>query len=91
MKIKEAKTPFIDENLLPDPQLCRADASSGIHPAKQSGASPGVTEETYERGELAGQASSIPMSILYTARLARFDLLRPVCALASCVTRWTLQ
>ena len=50
-----------------------------------------MTEETYERGELAGQASSILMSILYTARLARFDLLRPVCALESCVTRRTLQ
>ena len=32
VNIKEAKTPFIDENLLPDPQLCRADASSGNHP-----------------------------------------------------------
>ena len=43
VKIKEAKTPFIDENLLPDPQLKTPDASSG-----DLDASPGDVGETYE-------------------------------------------
>ena len=44
-----------------------------------------------EAGRLAPIASPVLMSILYAARLARFDLLRPVCALASCVSRWTIN
>eukprot|EP00972_Heterocapsa_arctica_P034154 5027856-Heterocapsa_arctica.AAC.1 len=31
------------------------------------------------------------MKILYAARLARFDLLRAVCLLATCVTKWTSE
>ena len=67
VKLRPAKTPFIDENLLPD----------------------GQEIDEKDKGALAPHASSILMSLLYTARLSRFDLLRPVCALASCVTRWT--
>ena len=68
-KLKLARTPFIDEALLPD------------------GQEPG----DMETGVLAAQASSILMSLLYTARYARYDLLRPVCALASMVTRWNVH
>ena len=64
--LKKAKTPFIDEALLPD------------------GQDPGAIEN----GVLGPHASSILMSLLYTARYARYDLLRPVCALASMVSRW---
>ena len=41
------------------------------------------------KGVLATSACAILMKILYCARLARFDLLRGVCALASFVSRWT--
>ena len=42
-------------------------------------------------GTLGKHASSILMSLLYTARMARYDLLRPVCALASMVSRWNVH
>ena len=67
--LKKAKTPFIDEALLPD------------------GQEPG----DIQKGILAAEASSILMSLLYTARYARYDLLRPVCALASMVSRWNVH
>ena len=67
--LKKARTPFIEESLLPDGQ--------------EPGEIPG--------GVLAASASSILMSLLYTARYARYDLLRPVCALASMVSRWNVH
>jgi hypothetical protein len=36
-------------------------------------------------------ASRILMKILYAARMCRYDLLRAVCGLASCATKWTHQ
>ena len=68
-KLKNAKTPFLDEALLPD------------------GQDPGEIPE----GALGKHASSILMSLLYTARMARYDLLRPVCALASMVSKWIVH
>ena len=47
-----------------------------------------ATPEVTDRGELANDASSVLMKVLYGARMARFDLLRAVCALATCVTKW---
>ena len=41
------------------------------------------------KGVLADVSSNILMKILYAARVARFDLLRPVTALAAKVTKWT--
>ena len=68
-KLRQVKTPFIDEALLPDGQ------DPGEIPA----------------GTLGPHASSVLMSLLYTARMARYDLLRPVCALASMVSRWNVH
>jgi hypothetical protein len=42
-----------------------------------------------DRGELATHAAGILMKILYGARLARFDFLRAVAALACRLTNWT--
>ena len=42
-----------------------------------------------EPGALAGCAASILMKVMYAARLCRFDLLKPIASLASCITRWT--
>ena len=41
-----------------------------------------------KEGLLAPIACKVLMEILYGARLARFDLLRPIAALASKVTKW---
>ena len=40
------------------------------------------------RGELADDASKVLMKVLYGARMARYDLLRAVCALACRITKW---
>ena len=42
-----------------------------------------------EVGILGDIASAVLMKILYAARMRRYDLLRPVGALASRVTKWT--
>ena len=42
-------------------------------------------------GELAPSAASVLMKIMYAARMARSDLLRPVQALARYMTKWTRQ
>ena len=44
--------------------------------------------ETPQKGALAAIASRVLMKVLYAARVARYDLLRPCCALASMVTKW---
>ena len=46
-------------------------------------------DEDVPEGTLARNACSILMIILYTARMARFDLLRAVQSLAAKVTKWT--
>ncbi len=42
-----------------------------------------------DKGELQTAAASTLMNILYAARVARFDLLRPTCRLACFITKWT--
>ena len=42
-------------------------------------------------GELAPSAASVLMKVMYAARMARFDLLRPVQQLARFMTKWTRQ
>jgi hypothetical protein len=42
-------------------------------------------------GELASSAASVLMKVMYGARMARPDLLRPVQALARFMTKWTRQ
>ena len=43
------------------------------------------------KGELAPIASSVLMKCLYAARMARYDILRAVTALAKMVTKWNVQ
>jgi len=45
--------------------------------------------ENEQRGELQPIAARILMKILYAARMARYDLLRPTCYLATKITKWT--
>ena len=61
----------------------------GVAAATGGGTSSNNNNDSHPpRGVLADIASSILMKVLYGARMARFDLLRAVCALACCVTRW---
>ena len=53
------------------------------------GQDPSVGKDDTDKGLLAPVASKVLMKLLYAARMARWDLLRPVCALAACVARWT--
>jgi hypothetical protein len=46
-------------------------------------------EPEKHKGVLAPIASKVLMKILYAARVHRFDLLRPVCWLATKVTKWS--
>ena len=49
-------------------------------------------EDTFDEknpGKLNGIASAVLMKCLYAARMARYDLLRPITALAKMVTKWT--
>ena len=46
-------------------------------------------EPEKHKGVLAPIASKVLMKILYAARVGRFDLLRPVCWLATKVTKWS--
>jgi hypothetical protein len=50
-----------------------------------------LEEDDHEkhRGILSSIASRVLMKILYAARVGRFDLLRPVCWLATKVTKWS--
>ena len=48
-------------------------------------------EDLRKAGALAPVASKILMKVLYAARMARPDLLRPTCYLATRVTKWTVQ
>ena len=50
---------------------------------------PGQDSESLNRGNLAPHAASVLMKLLYAARIARFDLLRSINALARNVTKWT--
>ena len=43
------------------------------------------------KGKLAPIAIRVLMTVLWAARLARFDLLRAVCALAQNVSKWTTE
>ena len=50
---------------------------------------PGQDSESLNRGNLAPHAAGVLMKLLYAARIARFDLLRSINALARNVTKWT--
>ena len=64
------------------------------HPKKKKKAKPTDVKlpdlaDGAQRGELAQHAASILMKILYMARMARYDLLRPTCRLACDISKWT--
>ena len=73
-KLKICDTPFLDES---KPEFDE-------NPIMKDGV---LTEAT--SGVLGDIACAVLMKILYAARMGRYDLIRPVAALASKVTKWT--
>ena len=65
----------------------KSGAAYGAGGGKENGAASGAKHA----GEkiLCNMAASILMKILYVARMARFDLLRPTCKLACFITNWS--
>jgi hypothetical protein len=49
-----------------------------------------IPDDKEQGGQLQSIASKVLMKVLYAARMARYDLLRPTCMLASRVTKWNL-
>lgn len=56
---------------------------------KKSTVDSSVDPNDLYNGKLKPIASRILMKLLYCARMCRLDLLRPICALAALVTKWT--
>ena len=58
---------------------------------KGSGAEEGdqKSKSTSTGGRLKPIAASVLMQVLYVARMARYDLLRPTCRLACYITKWS--
>ena len=69
--------------------------AKGKNPAADTDAEqssdPATATPSEEKGKLAPIASKVLMKVLWAARLARFDLLRAVCALAQNVSKWTAE
>ena len=81
-KLKKVNAPFIDEAL-----RCPSDFGA---PEDAERAATLLRKQIEEGGEneLGAIASRVLMKCLYGARCCRFDLLRPICALAQKVTKW---
>jgi hypothetical protein len=58
------------------------------HPNHKTVDEISMVKDDEERGHLADSAASVLMKLLYAARVARFDLLRPVQGLAKWFTKW---
>ena len=80
--LEKAKTPYLDET---KGEFDENPVDEGLNkvmgiPTYQVDETPGVLKE---------HAPAVLMKILYGARVARYDLLRPVQSLASKLTKWT--
>ena len=102
VKLKAAKTPSLPEDAKDHP--ARRPYSDSKHVECTSckhtfnpdvplipGGADESDAQTLVQGELAPHAASVLMKLLYAARLARFDLLRPINSLARHVTKWSKE
>ena len=86
LRLQRVITPFLDESKFED----YYDESEGEAVGEKPAYSPkGAAVPT--TGELQPIACRVLMKTLYAARMARFDLLRPTCFLATQITRWSEQ
>ena len=102
-KLKKVSTPSLPEETKSSPYRAPSDGRRKVEcpwcahsfdpemPAlpETGNSRPGQDSESLSRGNLAPHAASVLMKLLYAARIARFDLLRSINALARNVTKWT--
>ena len=102
-KLKKVSTPSLPEETKSSPYRAPSDGKRKVEcpwcahsfdpemPAlpETGNSRPGQDSESLSRGNLAPPAASVLMKLLYAARIARFDLLRSINALARNVTKWT--
>ena len=102
-KLKKVSTPSLPEETKSSPYRAPSDGKRKVEcpwcahsfdpempVLHETGSSrPGQDSESLNRGNLAPHAASVLMKLLYAARIARFDLLRSINALARNVTKWT--
>ena len=102
-KLKKVSTPSLPEETKSSPYRAPSDGKRKVEcpwcehsfdpemPAlpETGNSRPGQDSESLSRGNLAPHAASVLMKLLYAARIARFDLLRSINALARNVTKWT--
>ena len=102
-KLKKVSTPSLPEETKSSPYRAPADGKHRVEcpwcahsfdpgePAlyETGDSRHGRDSEPLNRGSLAPHAASVLMKLLYAARIARFDLLRSINALARNVTKWT--
>ena len=90
-KLRTVSTPFLElppsDTIAPGESVAGA-ASGGATP--KGAASGGADAPPLQPGVLQPIAARVLMKVLYGARMARFDLLKAVCSLACCVTKWDL-
>jgi hypothetical protein len=77
--LRHVTTPFIDESV-----SCITDFGIPESEARTKA----LAQLEANQSELSNIASKCLMKVLYGARMCRYDLLRPVCHLASQVTKW---
>ena len=80
--LEKAKTPYLDETKPEFDENPNDSAFNSVVGQKDQ-------EVDKQPGCLGEHAPAVLMKILYGARVARYDLLRPVQALASRITKWT--
>ena len=80
--LEKAKTPYLDETKPEYDENPNDSAFNTVMGQKDQ-------EVDEKPGCLVEHAPAVLMKILYGARVARYDLLRPVQALASRITKWT--
>ena len=92
-KLKQVKTPYLQASDKADFQGTEPTPTYPyglIDPLPDDGDDDvWAPEDEKVQGHLAHIASRVLMKILYAARMARVDLLRPTCFLATKVTKWT--
>ena len=102
-KLKKVSTPSLPEETKSSPYRAPSDGKRKVEcpwcahsfdpempvRSETGNSRPGQDSETLSRGNLAPHAASVLMKLLYAARIARFDLLRSINALARNVTKWT--
>ena len=92
-KLRRVETPYLAEN--EHPSDCSHEDGNPMNPlshvvggAMKCSVSKDKSRAVSEGGTLQAHAATVLMKILYPARLCRWDLIRPTCALASRITKW---